>query len=74
MIPNRPRKLTISEVPPADFGPLLADYLASPHTWDKGIYDEARLRKSLLQADHWALAGFVDFESWYRERFLPFVS
>jgi len=64
--PN-PKKPFSREMYAAD----LAEFLESPATWDKGIYDERSLRPLLRDGfDLTITPAFVDFESWYRLRFL----
>jgi hypothetical protein len=49
----------------------LAEFLDSPLTWDKGIYNEKALRPLLRDGfDRDITPAFIDFESWYRMRFL----
>jgi len=62
------------EVPPGpppprpSYARILAEYANSPVTWNKGLYDEAAVRRAVRDERHWMVPAFADFESWYRAR------
>jgi hypothetical protein len=47
---------------------ILAEYVDSALTWNKGLYNEDSVRRAVRDESHWMVPAFADFESWYRAR------